>query len=306
MANSNKTPFYSGNAGIDQINVNSSNSIIADLGIKRCKESNAAFLLVPFLLKILDIQKSDLTIAISNSIVDLDNLAQQIDAKIDIEDGITSNEINYTKFEILELNIIECFSHMIHTPHLEKLIVETLECVNTSFKYNTVKRHSIYNLKNTEFDGCTTFYLFPLVKYLFNQSKYQIKNERLFFLVANYIQMLDDYIDVFDDKKLKIETPVTIRFNKIISSKCQKNNLADSFAILSKEILQSLNRYFQEIQIEVSRINKYFSIDLFDEWNIFHTYFQNTEVSLDWNEIDLKKHLKKLHKKIPQIICYTG
>ena len=197
MENSIMTSLYSENLSYDRVNSNSTKSILSDLGKKSCKDSNAAYHLTPFLIKVLGIGESSLTIAISKSIVDLDNLAQQIDAEIDVENSTMPIGLNYNNFENLELKIVECFSHLSNAENLEKLISDTLECVNRSFKYNTSERHLIYNFRNTEFCGCTTYYLFPLVKYLFTHSKFQTKNERLFFLVANYIQLLDDYIDVF-------------------------------------------------------------------------------------------------------------
>jgi hypothetical protein len=202
------------------------------------------------------------------------------------------------------LNIVECFSHLNGFPQLEKLIAETLRCVNTSFKYNTIERYSIYNLKNIEFKGCTTFYLFPLLNYLFSHSPFKAKNERLFFLVANYIQILDDYIDIFDDIDLKIKTPITIRFYEIESSFIYREK--NAFDILTNEVQYILLSYLNAIKTETLLINKNINDELFKEWNLFNTRFQAIHFPLNSNITEQKKYLKTIHGIIPPIICYIG
>jgi len=306
MANSKNTPSIFEHSEVDRENAIENNLLLTDLGIKRRRESNAAFHLVPFLLKVLEIEKSELTDAISKSIVELDDLAQQIDAVIDIDNSPISNELSYTKFKNLELKIVECFSYFTGLPKLEILIADTLKCVNTSFNYNTVGRHTIYNLKNTEFNGCTTFYLFPLVKYLFSLSKFAVTNERFFFLIANYIQILDDYIDVFDDRDLQIKTPVTDRLHELESSHPKHHKTESSFQLLTDEVFETLYKYFYAIQFEAKQINKNISNEVFSEWQIFHNDFQKIIFPMKANEKELKKYQKEIMIRIPQIVCYTG
>lgn len=304
MANSKSISVTSVNTSIDRVDANNSNSLLTNFGVKSRKESNAAYYLVSFLLKILGIEKSELTDAISKSIVDLDDLAQQIDSKIDIDSSSISKKLNYANFKNLELNIVECFSHLSGSPHLEKLIADTLKCVNSSFNYNTIERHNIYNLKNTEFNGCTTFYLFPLVEYLFSQSKFQVKNYSLFFLMANYIQILDDFIDVFDDRNLQIKTPITVRFEELEATSVFRKQVA--FEVLSIEVQNALETYLKVIKAETVVINRNINYELFEEWNLFHSRFQALRLPCNSNTTEQQKYLKQLQNIIPAIICYVG
>ena len=305
MENSKSILNASINTCVDRVYADKNNSLLTDLGIKTRKESNAAYHLVPFLLKVLDIEKSEMTDAISKSIVDLDDLAQQIDSVIDTKDNCISQKNNYTDFDNLELNIIECFSHMTGSAQLEKLILDTLKCVNKSFKYNTVERPRIYKLKTTEFEGCTTYYLFPLVEYLFSHSKFQTKNQHLFFLVANYIQILDDYLDVFEDTDLQIKTPITIRFKEIVENNITNPKTQSCFQLLTDEVFVTLIKYLSEIQTEAKQINEHLPVGLFNEWEKFHEDFQNIKFPNKSTEKKLKEYQKEILRRVPQIVCYT-
>ena len=306
MANSKIISADSFNSIYEGVNVNSNNLMPIEIGVKGCKEKKAAYHLVPFLAKIIGIEESNLTKAISKSIIDLDNLAKNIDGDIDSDSSYIPKELTYNKFKNLEMRIVDCFSYLTGSPELENLITETLKCVNISFKYNTVERTLIYNLKNSQYNGCTTFYLFPLVKYLFSQSKLQIKSEHLFFLVANYIQILDDFIDVIEDKKSNIKTPITNRLDEINSLKKYTEEGECSFQLLTIEVFEILLRYFNDIQLESKQINKNLPHEVFKEWEIFHNDFRAIKFPSEKNEYDFKIYQNKILERIPQIICYGG
>lgn len=288
---------------LDRIEIVQNNSLLTELGVKTYKKSNAAFHLTPFLLKIFDIERSNLTDAISKSIVDLDDLAQHIDSKIDVKDTTLSKNLDFNKFTNLELRIVECFSHLTEAPQLEQLIIDTLECVNISFKYNTSERHNIYNLKNTQFKGCTIFYLFPLMRYLCSSSRFDVKNDTLFFLMANYIQILDDYIDLFDDISLQITTPLVVRLNEIDADNSNQNK--SSFNILTDEVFEILDSYCNKIQFEAKKINKRLSAEVFSELKNFHSEIKKIKFPSTESEQDFKEFQAKILNKAPQIVCYS-
>lgn len=286
-------------------NINTTDGII-NLGIKRSKENNAAYHLVPFLIKVLDIEETDLTKAIAKSIVELDELAQKIDLLIENKNWINSSELSYIKFENLETKIVDCFSYLKNSPQSRKLILDTLECVDVSFKYNTYERHRLYNLQDTTFNGCTTFYLLPLYKYLFSLSKFQDKDERLFHLFTNYIQMLDDYTDMFDDRSLNINTPITVRLNEIEGNYKCKQSINFAFNQLSNEVNNCLHRNYDEIKNEAHSINGHLNSEIFDELEIFLEKFKTVSSTKETDEKLLNSYLKKVHKIVPPIICYSG
>lgn len=273
--------------------------------LKGQKERYASYHLVPFFLRFLGLKESEMTKAISKSIVDLDELAQQIDAVIDNKSNSVSDYFTFQNFKGLEIKIVDCFSYLSDSPQLHNLITDTLVHVNKSFKYNTVDRHLIYNLKNSDCNGCTTYYLFPLIKYLFSFSQHTLLNEHFLILTANYTQILDDFIDLFDDIKFNIKTPITVRLKQIERS-FEFSRRKTAFEILAVEVIFCLNSYLSEIQIEAKRLNNNMPDYLFSEWNKFHKQLEMIQVPRSLSKEAQKKYLKIIHEITPPVICYVS
>ncbi len=279
------------------------------LGVKSNKEGKASEHIVPFFLETFEIKRTKLTNSISNVIVELDNLALQIDKVIDDSNVKITGTPTFENFKNLENKIIDCFSPLVGQPGLESLIIDTLKSVNISFKFNTTRRHLIYNFnKGVSYSGCTTFYLFPLISYLGLQSPNHFDVKHVFSLISNYIQILDDYIDVFDDINLKIVTPVTKRLQEIENREKIINTGQSSLEILTSDVIFKLRDYLDEIEIEITRIrgnNKNNNVFL-NNWHKFHDDFSKVLFPLTHSLIEDLNYLQKIHEITPPFICYVS
>ncbi|MEO8648773.1 MAG: hypothetical protein ABI539_06370, partial [Acidobacteriota bacterium] len=160
------------------------------------KRANAAQMMIPFLLELLDIRESVRTRAISDSVVELDNLARQFDTAIDTTGLGIKGPISVGDFEGLESGVIGCLEGLSNYKSYKQLVKETIDCVNLSFRFNTIDRYRIYDLNSPKSIGCTTYYLLPLINELFAIKRTGSKAAKLFLLTANYLQVLDDFVDL--------------------------------------------------------------------------------------------------------------
>ncbi len=108
--------------------------------LNRTKTTNAAYYLTPFLIDLLQIQRSKTTDAISKCIVDLDQLALNVDADIDSNDLKLFTKIDISFFAALDTRITDCFSYLNGEPDLNLLIAKTFEAVEKSLQFNTSGR----------------------------------------------------------------------------------------------------------------------------------------------------------------------
>jgi hypothetical protein len=274
---------------------------------KKNKGGRASEHMVPFFMKILDSKESNLTNAISQCIIDLDNLAINIDSQIDAPGSQLINGAAIDRFDNLESKIVDCFHPLSHIPEFRDLIIETINCVNISFRFNTTQRHLLYNFdSDIYFGGCTTYYLFPLVKYLSSLTSRVIDIDNIFLLAANYIQLLDDFIDVFDDIDLKISTPVTAKFIENIQNQTVFSDQS-AFEILIVDVKKRLDDYLKILDMEIYKIrDQKSSAPLFFELHRFHSELAMITLKKGNDRIIMKQYLQEVFEIIPPIVCYTG
>ena len=269
---------------------------------KRNRGACAVFL-APHLSTILSIQDSELTAEISNSIVALDNLAKEVDSIIDIRASNQSAVLSFDSFENLEERIAGCFQYISDTTCAERLACETIEAVNISFHLNTVSRGQVYNLKDVELRSCTIDYLLPLVQYLASFSDVRVDVTRLFFLVANYVQILDDYVDVFKDIDANITTPLTLRWLELRNKKALGNASDFAFERLTSEVYKCLGRYLDEIDKESRSLNCQLDPRFFLAWERFHAQWipapESSSMGQHW------AYLNRIHRLTPPLLCYS-
>jgi hypothetical protein len=160
--------------------------------ISRTGHGSSSSFLVPYLLSLLNMRPSALTTGVSNSIIALDCLAKRVDCVIDSNPSTSRGTLSYESFDGLEERIASCFQHIADKKCSDRLLRETFEAVNVSFHLNTARRGQVYNLWDIELTACTTHYLIPLVKYLSSLSAPSVEVTPLFFLIANYVQILVD------------------------------------------------------------------------------------------------------------------
>lgn len=278
------------------------------------KNGSCAVFLLPHLLTVLNIRESKQTAEISNSIVALDNLAREVDCIIDTRPANKSMELSCDSFERLGVRIAECFQHLSDTARAERLISDTLKAVNVSFRLNTESRGQVYNLRDIELRTCTTNYLLPLVQYLSSLSENRVDVTRLFFLIANYVQILDDYVDVLEDIDAHITTPLTLRWLELRSEQAIETGSDFAFNRLTSDVLTCLGRYLDEIVKESRILNSQLGRKFFVAWEEFHEQWASVPAfpSLDrcgdylnWSVNRYRNYLNRIHRITPPFLCYS-
>lgn len=256
--------------------------------------------IVPFLMKILEVEESQFTEDVSDSVIKLDQLARFVDNKID------SNELRSNQFESIcdfkiQQSVKSCFDNFTNSSLKDRLIKETLLAVKKSISYNTIFRHNLYKIDSISFTSCTMFYLFPLLKSLNTVSKLKLTDTALF-LVATYIQILDDFVDIIDDLSFRNDTPLTKRYFEIRNENISIIDFS-TFSVLAKEIQKGLNLYYETIKVEISKINENID-DLFAEWDMFQIKLANIPLHNN-GDFNISRYLISVKKEIPAIVCYA-
>ena len=276
------------------------------IDVKKSKKGKASEYAVPFFLKVFDLKETSLSNSISNCVTNLDNLAIQIDSLIDSKEFQSTSDLSIEKFDDLENKIIDCFNPLSGQPILAQLIAVTLDYVNTSFYLNTSKRHLVYILERDALCvTCTTMYLIPLMQYLSTLSKTPVEINRIFIPMANYIQLLDDFIDVFNDINSNIATPVTERFFKISHNLSALPTIESSFGVLTYDVKQKLDDYLKVIEQEIHKIcGKKKANDILRDWRRFHYVFPNIPVPPRDNNWEQLNYLRDIYNITPPMLCY--
>lgn len=273
-------------------------------------KQSSAYNIIPFLADIFKISDYDLIKSYSKCIIELDNLAKQIDKELDTNAEKKNQSFivapSIQSFEGLDVKITDSFSYLVGLTDLENLISETMEAINVSFKYNTTDRHKIYNLSNTDYEGCTMYYLYPLTKYFCLNGVSKNLSKNLFFLMSNHIQLLDDFVDLHNDLELNIETPVTLRYSLLLNKPNSNLKAQSAFSLLVYEIINSLLSYFICIKKEIHQINFKNHRSLLKEWVDFNNKIKQLKLPTSTNRNDEIEYLSNIYKLIPPIICYTG
>lgn len=263
----------------------------------------SSYYVVPFFLKTFNIKKTDLTKLIHECIIELDNLAIQIDSKIDSKNSFFLEKADINSFDGLKSQIINCFDPLKNQVGIHSLIDETINYVEISFKFNTTERKIIYSFtEDDDLKRCTTLYLFPLVKYLCGLSTTKIDIYKIFVLLSNYIQLLDDFIDLFIDIELGLSTPVTERFHNINNDK--KGN---QFEVLCNDVSKKLTEYFKKIEVEISNFHgRIFSEELLYDWGYFSSELSKIPIPIDNDRKNHEAYLKQVSRVIPIRLFYGG
>ena len=270
------------------------------------KGSKAAMHITPFIIKLFNINKSELTKSIASCVVALDNLAIQIDTLIDSPNSTKVLNLSMNNFENLEEQIIHCLIPLQDLPEFEKLCTATLKSVNISLEFNTKKRHLVYNLNQiTNCEGCTIMYLYPLFQLLTSLSRSTIKSERIFMLIANYVQILDDFIDVYYDIQTNNATPITELFSEIKSRVKSNSMLRTPFELLTQAVKQKLRTNLILVEYEINKICNGNDIgNILLEWNNFNNFLEKIQVPDSNLEYDHNKYLHEINKHTPPMLCY--
>jgi hypothetical protein len=262
-------------------------------------QASAAQELVPLLASILELPTNIHVRAAHEAVVALDNLAKQVDSLIDavpIEPGTDGYCLE--DFDRLQAAIIGCFNHFPKSLELQKLIGETIRSVALSFKFNTVERQEVYHLDNTEANGCTMFYLLPLFNYILALAQHS-PNPRFFVLFANYVQMLDDFVDVFEDEAIGIATPVSMRLSRLNGT--IGRHLA--FRTLSTQVLSGLRKHLICIRTELADLN--LEIEILTEWDRFHSRLGEISLPNAGDHASEIRYLRRIKKLTPTMLCYS-
>jgi hypothetical protein len=235
--------------------------------------------------------------AVNVAVVGLDNLAKQVDQLIDVPNESSQHPRRITDLDSLEQDILHCFQRFPESARKQRLVDETRLQVELSFKLNTTERHALYSLANTRSNGCTTAYLLPLADFMFEVAN-RPSNPDVFVLFSNYIQMLDDFVDVFDDISLGIRTPVSVRLAQL------RHIVQDrSFNVLAGEVNEALDLYLEAILGFVPILADP-RIAGFD-WRQFNARVRAISPPMlrDWSgEVS---YVRRIRKIIPPILCYS-
>jgi hypothetical protein len=270
--------------------------------------SKSSHYIVPFLLTVFDLEKSDTTNAIEKAIIELDDLAIRVDSIIDSLDCNSFSIAPCVKLiSKLDESIRECLFPLKNHSKYQELITETLCCVEMSLQYNTVDRHLIYDLqKELDVTKCTTYYLFPLLCFLISHSKTSYRRKDIFYLIANYIQIIDDFVDVFDDVKSDTPTPISTWYKKKKQDCCSSLTTQNTpFENLVHIVIRKTEDYLFAIENELDLINPRKGKQLLSEWYQFQSQFKLVPIP-NGNETQAKQYLKKVRKIVPPIISYTS
>lgn len=264
--------------------------------------------LVPFFCELANIQTSPFTNAVSNSIIELDNLAIQVDHIIDKHDSLIKNGASIENFPDLSNKIIKCLDAIKDYPGYKRVTVETLEAVKHSFKYNTAERHQVYYLEGGKQSNiCTTLYLYPLIKHLhFQCTSQQFDLKKLFILISNYIQLVDDFTDLFVDLESQVLTPVTRKYYSLYSES-NSYNIDNTFVFLITLVKDKLEEYLLIIESEIKDIfGTNVPNSILHEWYMFHTLLAALPLPSVNDRIEQKKYLELVHGIKPPILCYIN
>jgi len=270
--------------------------------------SRASEYITPFILKVYRISENPLTLSISKCITDLDNLAIQIDTIIDSKKTQIRSTLSVENINGLESKIVNCLNYLKGLKGYYELVSSTLDCVNLSFKFNTIDRHKIYDFsKNTNYSCCTTYYLFPLIRYLTSIYNVSFDPRHIYLLIANYVQMLDDFVDLFLDIKSGIRTPITEEFVEVKHLFIPSSDVQTPFTALVNNVKLKLAEILHEIDIEICRVGgKQHSYDILKGWYKFHYNMEILPVPTQNNLFDQLQYLKKLNDITPPMLCYIS
>ena len=272
------------------------------------KRGKASEHIVPFVLKIFQLNETDLSRAVAASIYKLDNLAIKIDSLIDLPKTYKIQSYSILDFKDLETEIIDCLLPLREYAGFEKLVNSTLDYVNISFKYNTSERHIIYDLnEGTDFSSCTTYYLYPLIKYLIETENIQISPKRIFLLIANYVQLLDDTNDVFEDIRAGIKTPISSMLVKKENSFIDYESPLPPFLQLINDVKRKTNEITQAITQAINDLNgEQYCSEIMAEWNNFQYLLNLFPVPFRNNRKEQLEYLKNIKYITPPMLCYIG
>jgi len=260
----------------------------------------------PFILDVYDIKESYVTQLITKCIIKLDNLAIQIDTLIDSTKIETHSIDSVVFFDRLDSKVINCFDELKDFAEYNKLVSSTLDCVKLSLKFNTKERHLVYNFrKSNQYSSSTMYYLYPLIKYLTSFSEISHDPKHVFLLITNYIQLLDDFVDIYSDIAYGINTPVTKKFIEIQKTFKPSPDIEIPFVQLIVDVKIKLDALLQSINLEIVKINrKQYGQEILKEWYKFHNYINLLPIPLNNNFIDECEYLKKIHNVTPPLLCY--
>ncbi len=264
----------------------------------------SAHYLVPFFLKLFDIEKNELTTAIEQTIVNLDDLAIQIDSIIDGR-GYNCSRVDITTFPGLEKKILDCFTPLIILEIDNSVITETIDNISLSFYYNTIERAIIYSLSEGEISRkCTTIYLQPLVRFLSTQNVKKPQTDDLFALISNYIQLVDDFIDLYVDIDANVKTPVTEKFLEL---ERDFNNGVNAFGRVSEIVQKKLHEYYKNIEaLIITLCGENISKNALYDWRVFHDRLSEIKIPFNANRQENTRYLKIVTLATPKIFCYTN
>lgn len=269
------------------------------------KKAVASNFLISFICEVLSIQETDFTNKVSNTIIELDNLAIKIDSILDndiLPNTLTIQQIKEN--ENLELKVTECFSYLKDYPNLNSLIKETLSYVDISFKYNTSLRYKVYSLDKYELTNntCTTLYLLPIINYMSEtiapNSKSSISN--IFILASNYIQLVDDFLDLFEDINSNCITPISVKF----SSLRENLDMSDAYVQLKDIVAEKMHEYIKKINEEILIDNEFHNI--LNDLDKFNKDFLKIKFHKKLSRVEIDLFLKNLRKSVPPIVSYAA
>lgn len=306
MQNLNKSNINQANFTL-QYNNHIRSSVV--LHSKRSKSNGecSSELIVQFIMRVFRIDSSNLTGAIEKTLINLDLLARRIDKVIDLDPLSYSASPTISSFKSLEQDIIACFKPMFGAKDLNSLIEETFSAVQSSFEYNTSGRSTIYSLRDTNSNRCTTFYLLPIIQYLCHLSTKTPQNiNQLFLVFATYIQMLDDFMDVIDDFNSGILTPVTNELNELVRGDRIEPISSVNLKALKYSVESGLDLHYNAFLSELRCINNQLDDKgMLASLGSFQEFFALQSVPHTSSITELVDFLGIIKKNIPPLICYA-
>lgn len=256
--------------------------------------------LMPLFVDIFELSDEKLIKDVESCLVNLDNLAIEIDTLIDSNFANFKASKKIKDFAMLDYKIDDCFNPLTKYTEINHLLPKCKEYINKSLLSNTTNRHKVYSISNlSKEQNCTMYYLYPLLEFLLLKSKVDVNFNQLFVNSCNFIQIIDDFVDMYNDEESNLKTPITIRHIDLIKS--------DSvpFATLAEEFKKKLKSLLFEIKSDLNAIfltNDKFIY--FHDWKVFYENLEKIPVPKQKVKSEDLKYLDEIIGIVPPILCY--
>jgi hypothetical protein len=275
------------------------------------KKPLASKYIINFLTEIFQQNNRELENQFARSIYDLDSLAVNIDSLLDIDSASNMDTVKDIKIKNnLDERIFNTLSNLRDIPNFNLLVEQTMKRVDQSIYLNTLGRKNVYSLDNNQNDSflSTSLYLVPLITF-FSDSFDKSKTERtvsLFILLSNYIQILDDLKDLYQDINQGNHTPITEKY-LVLSSAIENKNFNHFEYEFCFLVINKLSIIFSKVKNEFFILQQSETpTSYIQEIDLFQVFLENYLRQKNKDNFKIEDFLKYTYKKIPIIVCYAN